>query len=52
MKTIYLKHARTVSKSGGAYHIYLPAELAGKDILGVIVRDREPNPNDSKLDTY
>lgn len=52
MKTIYLKHARTVSKSGGAYHIYLPAELAGKDILGVIVRDREPNPNDSKLPVY
>lgn len=52
MKTIYLKHSRTVTKSGGAYHIYLPEELAGKDVIGVIVRDREYNPNDSTLDTY
>ncbi len=52
MKTIWLKHARTVRKSGGASHIYLPDELLGVDVVGIIVRHPEKHPDDTVLEEY
>ena len=52
MKTIWLKHARTVRKSGGASHIYLPDELLGVDIVGIVVRSPEKHPNDAEIEEF
>lgn len=47
VKTIWLKRARTVRKSGGASHIYLPDELLGSDVVGIIIRSTEKHENDT-----
>ena len=52
VKTIWLKHARTVRKSGGASHIYLPDELLGVDIVGIVVRSPEKHPNDADIEEF
>lgn len=52
VKTIWLKHARTVRKSGGASHIYLPDELLGSDVVGIIIRSPERHPDDTALEEY
>lgn len=52
VKTIWLKHARTVRKSGGASHIYLPDVLLGSDVVGIIIRSHERHPNDSTIEEY
>jgi len=52
VKTIWLKHARTVRKSGGASHIYLPDQLLGSDVVGIIIRSAERHPDDTNIEEY
>lgn len=52
MKTIWLKHARTVRKSGGASHIYLPDQLLGSNVVGIIIRSSERHPDDTDIEEY
>jgi len=52
VKTIWLKHARTVRKSGGASHIYLPDELLGSDVVGIIIRSTEKHENDTDIGEF
>ena len=50
VKTIWLKHARTVRKSGGASHIYLPDELLDSDVVGIVIRSTEKHENDTDME--
>lgn len=52
VKTIWLKHARAVRKSGGASHIYLPDELLGSDVVGIIIRSTEKHENDTDIGEF
>lgn len=35
---LLLKKSRTIKPSGDASHVYLPKELEGEDVIGVILR--------------
>lgn len=47
-----LNKARRVTTAGATAHIYLPADLIGKDVIGVIIRERIPHKDDTNLEYY
>ena len=40
VKKINLKKGRIVTKCGYTCHIYLPVELEGKEIVGLLVKEK------------
>lgn len=50
--TIMLKKARKVAPAGATAHIYLPVELVGKDVVGIVVRERVAHKDDSRLEYF
>ena len=50
--TIMLRKARKIAPSGATAHIYLPVELVGKDVVGIVVRERMAHKDDSRLEYF
>lgn len=50
--TIMLRKSRKVARAGATAHIYLPADLVGKDVIGIVVRERVAHKDDSRLEYF
>lgn len=50
--TIMLRKARKVALAGATAHIYLPIDLVGKDVVGIVVRERVAHKDDSRLEYF